>query len=168
MNPIVCAQNLQARKTILSPGRHYRYVLWRKVGTDPNNNTVCTFVMLNPSTADETVNDPTITRCMGFAESWGYGWLCVVNLFACRATDPDDMQRFFDPVGPDNDAWLQLVVAEADMVVAAWGVNGSYKNRDVIVKKTLPKLHVLKLTKYRHPAHPLYLKKTLGPQLWTA
>jgi hypothetical protein len=126
------------------------------------------FVGLNPSTADETLDDPTIRRCMGFARSWGYDGLCMTNLFAFRATDPSVMKAAEDPVGPMNDSILVSLAENAGIVVAAWGVHGSYLGRDRAVIEMLPQLHCLRLTISGHPAHPLYLPAGLEPFPWQA
>ncbi|WP_276968362.1 DUF1643 domain-containing protein, partial [Metallibacterium scheffleri] len=120
-------------------------------------------VGLNPSTADETQDDPTIRRCVGFAKAWGYQALCMVNLFAFRATRPDDMLAAADPVGPDNDAHLRALSGEAGVIVAAWGALGTHRGRDVEVCALLPALHCLTLTKGGQPGHPLYLPRRLTP-----
>ena len=147
----------------LSPCRTYRYDLWRSwIGGEG----YAMFVGLNPSTADETQDDPTIRRCVAFAKAWGYAGLCMTNLFAFRATDPEDMKRATDPVGPQNDLVLMERAACAGVVVAAWGVHGTYKNRARAVRMMLPKLYYLRLTKDGHPGHPLYLPKTLVPAEW--
>lgn len=124
------------------------------------------FVGLNPSTADETNDDPTIRRCIGFAKAWGFSGLVMTNLFAFRATDPKDMKRAADPVGTENDETLVKLAACCGLVVAAWGAHGSYRGRDREVRALLPNLHYLKLTKDGHPSHPLYLPGDLTPQLW--
>lgn len=123
------------------------------------------FVGLNPSTADETRDDPTIRRCMAFAKAWGYGGLCMTNLFSFRATDPKDMKAAADPVGPENDAHLLALAEGAGVIIAAWGANGTHKGRDKDVRKLLPTLYCLAMTKGGHPGHPLYLPKILTPQL---
>lgn len=118
---------------------------------------------LNPSTADEKKDDPTITRCIDFAKSWGYGGLCMGNLFAFRATEPSDMFAVSDPIGSDNDEWLVKLSKGAGVVVAAWGNNGSHLGRSKEVMQLIPNLHYLKMNKTGEPAHPLYLKATLRP-----
>lgn len=149
-----------AGQTIFSPCRTYRYALWREwIGGDG----YAMFVGLNPSTADEMRDDPTIRRCVSFAKSWGYAGLCMANLFAYRATQPKDMKAAADPIGPENDDHLQALAHEAGVVVAAWGANGTHKGRDLEVCELLPSLHCLALTKDGHPGHPLYLPKTLTP-----
>lgn len=147
-----------------SPCRRYRYALWRYWGPDAVDKGYALFIGLNPSTADETTDDPTIRRCIAFAKAWGYSGLCMVNLFAYRATNPADMLVTPDPVGPDNDRWLRFHAERAGIVIAGWGVYGSHLARDRIVKQMVPNLHYLRLTKDGHPGHPLYLPKTLVPQ----
>ncbi|MBK8133391.1 MAG: DUF1643 domain-containing protein [Gammaproteobacteria bacterium] len=148
------------RQTVFSPCRTYRYALWREwIGGEG----YAMFVGLNPSTADETQDDPTIRRCIAFAKGWGYAGLCMTNLFAFRATDPKDMKAAADPVGPENDAHLLALANEAGVIVAAWGVHGTYGGRHNAVREMLPALHCLALTKDGHPRHPLYLRKTLTP-----
>ena len=106
--------------------RKYRYALWRNWdGSKP----YAMIIGLNPSTADENENDPTITRCINFAKSWGYGSVCVTNLFAYCATVPSDLKASNDPIGTENDAWLYKLGKEAAIIVAAWGNDGSYLNR---------------------------------------
>jgi hypothetical protein len=103
----------------LSECGRYRYRLWREV--DPDNVRSCLFLMLNPSTADATVDDPTIRKCIGFCKRWGYGRLFVVNLFAFRSTSPAGLLGIENPSGPDNDAYLEAELACAHRVVFAWG-----------------------------------------------
>jgi hypothetical protein len=140
----------------------YRYALWRRWGHGPQ---VC-FIMLNPSIADATANDPTITRCIGFAQSQGFDQLIVGNLFALISTDPKQLKKAVDPVGPDNDRWLKKMVDESDLVIAAWGVHGSIRGRDKAVRAMIPNLYVLNLTTHGQPRHPLYLKGDLCPKPW--
>lgn len=148
-----------------SPCRTYRYELWREWagGTD-----YVVFVGLNPSTADEAEDDATIRRCIGFAKAWGYGALCVANLFAYCTRWPQVMKAAPDPVGPDNNQRLLTTAAQAAVVVAAWGTEGTHLGRDAEVRELLPRLHCLRLTKHGHPAHPLYLPKALQPVRWEA
>jgi hypothetical protein len=145
----------------------YRYRLWRE--WDPALPRVA-FIMLNPSTADASLDDPTIRRCIGFAKSWGFGSLEVANLFALRSPSPADLRRAADPVGPENDAALAEVSGRAQLLVAAWGVHGTFLQRDAEVRRLLAAvpLHSLRLTKSGHPAHPLYLPATLTPTPWSA
>lgn len=124
------------------------------------------FIGLNPSTADETLDDPTIRRCIGYAKDWGYGGLLMTNIFAYRSTDPRGLLTVEDPIGPDNDKALLKCFLEVDLAIAAWGVHGTLVERDKRVRELLAPLHYLRLTKAGHPAHPLYLPKALKPMLW--
>lgn len=146
----------------LSPCRTYRYALWRRWG----RGHYAMFIGLNPSTADETQDDPTIRRCIGFARAWGYSGLCMANLFAYRATEPADMKKAADPIGWENDSTLSAWAHDAGVVVAAWGAHGTYKRRDQSVRLLVPGLHYLRLTKDGHPGHPLYLPGSLQPVAW--
>lgn len=151
------------RKTILSPCRTYRYTLWREFGSVLDDGRYVMFIGLNPSTADEVEDDPTIRRCIGYAKAWGYSALCMVNLFAYRATDPAVMTKADNPIGPDNDKYLSTLAQGASVVVAAWGNDGAYRGRDAQVRAMIPNLHCLSVTKSGQPGHPLYLKKNLLP-----
>jgi hypothetical protein len=135
--------------------RTYRYTLWRVWNSKAP--PAC-FIGLNPSTADELEDDPTIRRCMRFAKAWGYGGLVMANLFAFRATDPRMMKAAIDPVGPDNDAWLLRLADKAGIVIAAWGNHGSFMGRDRRVAGIIENLHCLGTTKDGSPKHPLYLR----------
>lgn len=140
--------------------RLYRYKLWR---IWDESKPVLNVVGLNPSTADETNNDPTITRCINYARAWEYGGLVMTNIFAFRATDPKEMKRQAEPIGADNDDWLKREAAAAGLVLAAWGKDGAFMNRGEAVRQMLGELHCLRITKEGHPHHPLYLPKTLMP-----
>lgn len=148
-----------------SPCRTYRYELWREWA---GGTGYVMFVGLNPSTADETEDDATIRRCIGYAKAWGYGALCMTNLFAYCTRWPQVMKAAPEPVGPDNNQRLLTTAAEAAVVVAAWGTEGTHLGRDDQVRALLPNLHCLRLTKHGHPAHPLYLPKVLQPVRWKA
>lgn len=146
-----------------SEDRVYRYLLWRRWH---ETKPTCLFLLLNPSTADEIKNDPTVERCERYAKSWGYGRLIVANLFAFRATDPKKLKWALDPIGPDNNAWIQKAREMSDLCICGWGVNGTLYGRGMIVQnalKELGPLHCLKKTKDGHCSHPLYLKKSLTP-----
>jgi len=128
------------------------------------------FMGLNPSTADETVNDNTIVREINFAKAWGCNALAKWNLFAFRATQPGAMKTAGDPVGPDNDKYLLEMARGARVIVAAWGNHGAHRNRDQSVLRLLSgfDVHCLKITQRGQPSHTLYLKSDLTPQLWVA
>jgi len=149
---------------ILSDDREYRYRLTRTWNVE---KPTLAFIMLNPSTADETEDDPTITRCLGYAEDWGYGSLVVGNLFAYRATNRDELREVANPVGPENDRHLREIASEADRVVAAWGTDGSLRDREREVCGLLDvDLYALNTTKHGHPNHPLYQPKDAEPEVY--
>lgn len=145
------------RRTIFSPCRRYRYTLWRE--WDLTNSGYAMFIGLNPSTADETRDDPTIRRCIDFSKQWGFGALCMTNLFAFRATKPKDMMAHPMPVGPENDNYLVQCARDAGVIVAAWGNNGRLMGRDEEVLKIVDVVDCFGLTKEGCPSHPLYLSK---------
>ncbi|WP_351189859.1 DUF1643 domain-containing protein [Shewanella sp. TB4-MNA-CIBAN-0142] len=140
----------------LSDCRNYRYSLWR---TWDSEKPYVLFIGLNPSTADEVDDDPTIRRCIEFAKKWGYGGLCMANLFAYRATNPSDMKLTQDPIGKNNDIWLLQLATGAGVVVAAWGNNGTFLGRSTAVLKLIDNLKCLNINKSGEPAHPLYQPK---------
>lgn len=160
MNAAMAEQPVD-RRCVFSPDRLHRYTLWREF--DLSCREYVQFIGLNPSTADEVQDDPTVRRCIDFAKRWGFGALCMTNLFAYRATDPDVMKAAVDPVGPDNDAWLARIAIGAGLVVAAWGNHGEFMGRDRAVAALLPRLMCLGTTKTGAPRHPLYIKGTTTP-----
>ncbi len=152
---------------VYSDCERYRYSLTRV--WDETGKRVL-FVMLNPSTATEVQNDPTVERCERRARVLGYGAFRVTNIFAWRATDPRDMKQAKDPVGPQNDAALSEGADWADHIIAAWGAHGAHRDRGCAVKDQLALLNVplfhLGLTKAGHPKHPLYLPYVQHPERW--
>ena len=146
------------KNATFSDCRKYRYALSR---TWNGKKKTILFIGLNPSTADEKIDDPTIRRCINYAQNWGYGSLLMVNLFAYRATMPSELKNVKNPIGNDNDLHIIELSKKADIAVAAWGNEGSLLNRDKEVKKILPNLMCLKINKSGQPAHPLYQKKDL-------
>lgn len=154
------------RDAVVSECGQYRYSLTRRWDEGSGR---CVFIMLNPSTADAMMDDPTIRRCIGFAQEWGFAMLEVVNLYAFRATDPKDLFRAADSVGPENWEYIWTAVRSADLVVCAWGKPGHGRGRwmkDELIRKAAIRLHVLKLNRDGSPAHPLYLSKNLQPMEW--
>ncbi len=132
-----------------------------------SEETVLMFIGLDPSTADELRDDNTVTRCRCYAQRWGYGALYMLNLFGYRATDPKDMLTVADPVGPENDNHIVETAARAGIVVAAWGNNGIYRDRNLDVKRLIPgPIHCLGLTNRNQPVHPLYQKGDIDPLPW--
>jgi hypothetical protein len=149
-----------------SPCKRYRYSLWREWQTLTPSKKYVLFVMLNPSTADENILDPTVRRCLGYAMAWGYNKMVVANIFALRSTDPGELYKCEDPIGEENDAYIQKLAQEADMVIVAWGTHSKYKNRGEQVTKLLEgmkNIYYLQKTKNGTPSHPLYLKADLKP-----
>lgn len=154
---------------VYSACEKYRYSLTR-VWTPAAPKVM--FVMLNPSTADEIQNDPTVERCERRARHLGYGGFRVTNIFAWRATDPRDMRAAVDPIGPQNDAVLGEGSQWADHIIAAWGAHGAHLGRGAVVAAALRSgttpLYHLGLTKHGHPRHPLYLRYAQQPEQWRA
>lgn len=135
----------------------YRYRLWRR--WKPKLPSVC-MIMLNPSTADATANDPTITRCVNMANSWGFGGLEVVNLFAYRSTKPRDLWQAEDPVGPHNDMHIKRTVSHSQVCVLAWGnlpIARQERAKSVLKYLSTRELMCMGITKQLQPRHPLYM-----------
>jgi hypothetical protein len=140
---------------VMSPDGAYRYFLSRRWS---GGSKSVAFIGLNPSTADATLDDPTIRRCVAFAKTWGGHSLLMVNLFALRATKPAVLMSVRDPIGPDNDAWIDRATTEADIVVAAWGNLGALMDRGKLVQRRFSgQLLALDVTKAGMPKHPLYV-----------
>jgi hypothetical protein len=149
----------------LSNCEKYRYKLWRI--WDESKPSVM-FMMCNPSTADAQIDDPTIRRCIGFAESWGFGGLYVGNLFAFRSKNPKDLLNTAHPVGEYNAQHIYQMLEKCSMIVTAWGnakivykivkKNPNYKPLNGI------KAYYIDLSKDGTPKHPLYLKGDLEPK----
>lgn len=141
----------------ISGCKTYRYHLWRKWGS---NSDVMTFIMLNPSTADAMKDDPTIRKCVNYAKREGCDAISVVNLFALRTPNPDDLYTHPAPVGPENDEWIVKICKNTSLVVAAWGNCGDYLNRAGIVSNQLNSMDIkvscLIRNKSGSPRHPLY------------
>lgn len=150
---------------VFDSDRDYRYTLTRT--WDAEKPTLA-WIMLNPSTADETEDDPTIRRCIGYAKDWGYGSIEVANLFALRATNPDELREHPNPVGGANDVHLRKVCRNAAKVIAAWGANGGFQDRAREVASMIDvDLYALDTTKEGHPVHPLYQPSDAEPELWS-
>ena len=165
---------------VISECGRWRYLLRRDLGLGAGNcdgegegeeDGVVNFVMLNPSTADAVHDDPTIRRCIGFARRWGYRELLVTNLFALRTPDPLVLRRAADPVGPENDRYLQEAAGAAGLVVVAWGMHGALHGRDAAVLAQLDTLVVrlghLGVTGAGLPRHPLFVRGDVAPSPFT-
>lgn len=149
---------LERREAVFSVSGKYRYLLrivWNE--TLP----LCQFIGLNPSTADESQDDPTLRRCKSFARRWGHGGLLMTNVFAFRATDPDVMMRQIDPVGPNNHDFILEAAKQCSTIVAAWGNDGAYGqwgfHVQILLQNAHHRVHCFKFTKTGQPYHPLYV-----------
>lgn len=164
------------RRTHEEPGRQsealhsdcglYRYLLTRRWG----QGGTLLYVMLNPSTADERQNDPTIERCERRARAMGFGSFKVANLFGWKATLPKDLKRAADPIGQHNDEVLLNAATHADLILCGWGTHGAHLGRGEAVRGKLAAANLplwsLGLTKDGHPRHPLYISYATEPQIW--
>lgn len=160
---------------VLSPDGRYRYRLRRMWASDLPH---VLFVMLNPSTADASIDDPTIRRCMSFARTWHHGGIEVVNLFAYRTHDPDELDLIRtldgggDIVGPDNDRHVGEALSDplVGTVVVAWGahmlarIRGRNMYRLILAHDHRPMC--LGITKKGDPTHPLYVRQDTEPVEW--
>ncbi len=154
-----------------SPCRTWRYRLTRI--WDATKPAVM-FIGLNPSTADESEDDPTVRRCLGYAQRWGHGSLLLCNLFAFRSTQPRGLWTAADPIGPENDNTIlktakHLLASETPgLVVCAWGNHGAFRDRSTEVLLLLDqheiRVYALAVTKANEPKHPLYLQGDLLPK----
>ncbi|NVP56615.1 DUF1643 domain-containing protein [Mycoplana rhizolycopersici] len=155
--PEACASN-----AVVSPCGRYRYALRRRWS---ETGGIVAWIMLNPSQADASSNDPTIRRCLSFSRQWGYGAMIAVNLYGLRATNPDELYREVHPIGPENDTYLAMACREArtgaggrGAVVAAWGSHPLARARaGDALRLTGNHLHCLGTTANGSPRHPLYV-----------
>lgn len=153
-------------EAVYSPCGTYRYALTRRWAAGPG----VLWIMLNPSTADELRNDPTVERCERRTRALGAGALRVVNLFAFRATDPRALKAADAPDGPDNAATVLAACDWADRVICGWGVHGAHRSAGSYLRDRLRARHVplehLGLTRDGHPRHPLYVSYNVLPERW--
>lgn len=154
---------------IISPCGLYRYRLtrsWDNAGHMPDSPRRVCWIMLNPSTADAEQDDPTIRRCIRFSKAWGYDGMIVVNCFALRGTNPEDIQDSreagVDPVGPENDAAITQAVNECTLTICAWGTHAKYRGQKVVGMISRPQC--LGLNRDGSPKHPLYLPASTKPR----
>lgn len=162
---------MEASGATFSPCRKYRYALWRKWQQAPRASMFATgrlvmFIGLNPSTADETTDDQTIRRCVGFAKRFGYTGIVMCNAFGYRATAPRDMFAAGDPIGRDNDSTLLYWSKKASRVVAAWGVHCPNSRAAEILKMLNRPVYCLGKTKLGHPRHPSRLPNAAPLELF--
>ncbi|MBV7377501.1 DUF1643 domain-containing protein [Maritimibacter dapengensis] len=154
-------------EAVYSDCERYRYMLTRV--WDPSGKRAL-FIMLNPSTATEVQNDPTVERCERRARALGFGAFRVLNIFAWRDTDPRKMRKAADPVGPENDAAIVESCDWADQIICAWGTHGEHLARghavEALLRATGKPLYHLGLSKAGHPRHPLYIGYAQQPERW--
>jgi hypothetical protein len=155
-------------EAIYSPCRQYRYILHRRWESDRPDRSLM-FLMLNPSTATEEMDDPTVRKCRHYAMRWGYNHLIVGNLMAYRATDPILLRGIDDPIGPDNYQHLRdAIETYAPMLICAWGcLPGRLLHVESPVRDLLRELVVqpqaLRLNAAGSPGHPLYVAMDVVP-----
>ncbi len=163
-----------ASVAVYSPCEAFRYLLTR---TWDDSGARALFVMLNPSTATEVQNDPTVERCERRARALGFGAFRVTNIFAYRATDPKVMRAQPDPVGVANDRSIadsarDWIRGGSDRVICAWGTHGEHLDRgpavEALLRRTDRPLYSLGLSKAGHPKHPLYISYDTQPRIWSA
>jgi hypothetical protein len=155
---------------VISRCGQYRYMLSR-AGDMAAARGPAVFIMLNPSTADAEVDDPTIRRCRGFAQAWRCNGIQVLNLYALRSTDPKGLWTHPEPVGPDNDEWLGRAVNSGEDVVCAWGANARPERvREVVrlLHACGARLKCLGVTQSGAPRHPLYIAASQKLEDWCA
>lgn len=151
---------------VFSPCAVYRYTLWR---VWDRSRPIVNFVMLNPSTADEILNDPTVERCERRARRMAFGGVIVTNAFALRSTNPKGLRTVADPVGPENDDHIRDQAAAADLVVCGWGNHcdavapgrGARILEAIKAGGRVP--HALKRNADGSPQHPLYIGYAVQP-----
>lgn len=161
---------------LISDCGNYRYTLSRTASSEGERKRLL-FVMLNPSIADASLDDPTIRKCVGFAKRWGYTDINVVNLFAWRSTMPEALlihRDKIDIVGADNDRFIRALAADANCVVFAWGSWGDrFAERTETVRRlvsdhTAKEPLCLGTTKSGQPRHPLYVSYDQPLVPWSA
>jgi hypothetical protein len=157
---------------VFSSCRRWPYVLERDVSQKPGVGVVA-WVGLNPSTADEGLDDATVRRCKAFTRAWGFSTYRMLNAYAWRSRDPRLLPKLLpsgeDPIGPENDAHLVSGTSDAQLIICAWGrrIDDAVAAREANVVRLLHgagrKLHALRFTCAGHPEHPLFLPKELKP-----
>ena len=154
------------RRAEFSPCRRYRY--WLEIVWD-RKRPVLVVCMLNPSTADEFANDPTVERCVRRAKSVEFGGLVVVNAFAWRSTDPNELYKVSDPAGPENDGFIATAAKVAGLMLCGWGthVERVLPGRTAAVLRIISDAggtpHALKINADGSPQHPLYVGYDVQP-----
>lgn len=144
---------------VISDCGNYRYLLRR---TWDHDKPRALFIMLNPSTADAKIDDPTIRSCVRLLKALQYGSMEVVNIFGWRATNPDELSIQIDPIGPMNERIVAAAIGRCDTVICAWGANAMAERKTYwlvgLIRSYRPAAYCLGTTKHGSPKHPLYLK----------
>lgn len=155
--------------------KNHRYVLRRSWGFNTSSGRIVNFIMLNPSTAGDVFDDPTIRRCVGFSKRWGFDGIVVTNLFSFRATNPEDLRKIAESnarlaIGESNDEWIVKEAANSSAVICAWGnkCDDIILGRDLYVVSMLRStdLFCIRRTKKGNPAHPVREGYTKEPTLF--
>ena len=146
------SQHLIYSNAKFSKDRVYRYALWR---TWDQSLKKLLFIGLNPSTADEIKDDPTMRRCIRFSKDFGFGGFIMANIFAFRSTDPKKLKKIKNPIGKKNDYWIKKLNKEAGMTIAAWGTHGDYLDRGKEVSKNAERSLLFKKNKKWIPISPI-------------
>jgi len=152
------------KDVFIDDSKKYRYMLMRQWGENKDN--FVNFIMLNPSTADDKIDDRTIQSCINLSKNWKFDGFYATNLFALRATDPEKLKITDDPIGKENDKFIEKYAKSCKLIVLAWGNHGVFQNRSKIVIEKLSKIiepYCLKKTKLGEPSHPLYIKRNTKP-----
>jgi hypothetical protein len=144
---------------VVSKCGRYRHSLLRVWGDGP----ILYWVMLNPSTADETTDDPTVRKCIGFSKKNGFGSLVIENLVPFRATDPKQLNRLL-PLDLLGDRYLAdkpfSRIPKDATVVCAWGsypyTHTNLGKRMLEVLEMLPRPLWCVWESRGRPWHPLY------------
>lgn len=159
---------------ILSDDERHRFWLRRSVRTldAPAGESLVVFVMLNPSTADAQVDDPTIRRCKGFAARWGFSDLGVVNLWSLRATNPAELERWDwradYAARARNQLIIDLACERAGLVIGAWGATVERVDVPWPLLQAPDGFYCLGTTKSGQPRHPLYVAGATEREIWRA
>jgi hypothetical protein len=159
-NSKIKVTNYKFKDAFIDETGKYRYWLFRRTSNKPKN--LVNFILLNPSTADAEYDDPTVKSCKRLASSNGYYGFYITNLFAYRATNPNDLLNTADPIGLENDKYIKKYAKKCNIVVVAWGNKGTLHGRSQDLLENLKKiteLYCLDINKSGEPKHPLYIKK---------
>lgn len=160
--------SFDTRGAEFSPDRVHRYALWRRWRFDEDQGLrYGAFICLNPSTADEQQDDPTVRRCINYCKDWGLDGFVMLNSFGYRSTDPAGLKSAEDPNGPGNDSAIIRYARAASLIIAAWGVHCPLDRQATICRMVDRPLFCLGVTKAGRPKHPLYLRRDAKPFVYS-